>query len=239
MLRFVSRGLVSGLELGLAADGLYGSGLSWGLEVASDSVGLIGSVVEFIGSAVVTPAVTSSFTASVDEGTIVVRASSSGKYPDPAGETLLEGSSRPAGEEGGTVVTLSVLFSVLSCSGFGVVALGMGVGSRDDEAEMVEEPRVGPVDTGATGVYKTVVVTSGSLMGATIGSSGKMSCTPVSPIISSCGVLAAGEDSVWGAEVCVGWLETRSAAVVGSGRAAPVSAELVASLATGGGQTWF
>lgn len=93
----------SGLELGLAAvglaavgsagGGLYGLGLrSWGFEVASDVVGLVGSVVTFGGSVVVTPGVTSSCTGFVDVGMWVVRASGSDKFP--AGETLMEGSLR-------------------------------------------------------------------------------------------------------------------------------------------------
>lgn len=79
-------GFVSGLELlGLAGDGLFGSGLSWGFEVASGNAGLVGSGVTFSGSAVMPPVVSSCST-SVDEGMWVVRASSS------AGETLIEGS---------------------------------------------------------------------------------------------------------------------------------------------------
>lgn len=150
----VSRGLVSGLELGLArvglagvslagvgltGNGLYGSGLSWGFKVASGVVGLVGSGVTFSGL-VVTPAVTSSvmssFTASVDKGIWVTGASSSGKSPGPAGETLVEGSSRSAREDGGPIVTLSVFFSVSSGLAFKVVASGLGVRSSV-EAEMV------------------------------------------------------------------------------------------------------
>lgn len=58
----MSRGLVSGLELGLTrvglpGDGLYGSGLSWGFEVASDGVSLVRSGVALSGSTVVSPGV--------------------------------------------------------------------------------------------------------------------------------------------------------------------------------------
>lgn len=123
------------MELGLArvclaGDGLYGSGLFWGLEVASDGVSLVRTGVTSSGSAVVTPAsVMSLGTASVDEGMWVVRASSSG---NPAGETLVEGSSRSAREDGGPVVTLSVSSGL----GFEVVPSGMVIGSSV-EAGMV------------------------------------------------------------------------------------------------------
>lgn len=195
----MSRGLVSGLELGLAraglvGGGLYCSGLSWGFDVVSDNVGVVGSGLTFCGSAVVTPGVTSSCAASVDVGVGVVRASSSDKFP--AGETLMEGSSRSAGE--GPVVTSSPFFSISSGWVFAVVASGKSVWSGFDEAGVlvpgefsrtVEEPVVGPVD--AEGGKEAVVVTSGLSVEATVRSvlcaSGKMSspgCASACPTVS-------------------------------------------------------
>ena len=61
----MARGLVTGLEVGLARVGLVGNGLNgsallWGFEVASDFWGSVRSGVTFTGSAVVTCGVTSS-----------------------------------------------------------------------------------------------------------------------------------------------------------------------------------
>lgn len=125
-----SRGFESGLEVGftrvgLVGDGLCVSGCSSGCEVAS---GVLGEVT-FTGSLVVmASSVLSSCTAAVDRGAGVVKTSSSGRFSDTAGATLVErlGS-----------VTASLAFSVSSGSGFEVADSGLGVRSCVDEAEVV------------------------------------------------------------------------------------------------------
>lgn len=117
-------------------------------------------------------------------------------------------------------MTSSAWISVSSGSGFEMV--GVGVGCRVVEAEIVvtsafsrtvEEPCVGPVDSEVTA---SVVITSGLSEGSVFCASGKISSLDCASVIMSISrVLAVGEFPVWGTDVGAGWLETWSTAVVG------------------------